>query len=675
MYSYACTERRPDGRFIVTDSYLREPTAFGDGTTPVRRDSPGSVTLSEEWAQRRNEAEKGRIGRSLMSVTAELVQDTFRVHEPCQVEIIVRSTRDLAPGDTVEFQFTHSWSLLTGPSFPRPFQSTDAAGGHYVNVSAPCEGARFDIAIHPRTLHFPEGMHRHGRHIIASLAGERVPAGTPVRLLYANTYAPYVAETDSVWLRVKGEAPERAPELTVTPGPAEALRVIAPSSVSPGIPFNVLIVSLDRFENASCTEFLDETLSLADGTVASSHLNFVGRLRVPATIAAEGVFRFRFRDVVSNAVRVTRDRRGPYWGDIHIHTKLSADAQGTAPYAYARDVSGLDFAGTADHCQSLGEEGYEQTLTWAREADAPGRFVTILADERNPRELTGHHNLYFRDEESFISHRHLPGGAKWRDMCSAGLDPARIMVVPHHTGITFGPLPKNGLGGAVDMDAWDDPTGLRPVMEVYSHHGQSEVYSPHHILAYEFNRTRNPERRGNTSVPGPHYAQDYWMKGLRLGAIGSSDEHSGQGGRRHGGIAGVWADKLTRGSIFDAMRARRCYATTGEHILLEFSVDGIEMGGCEKREQGRRLPIRCRVWGTDTLVRVEILRFRFGQDRAFEPILAEPPRPEGLDASYEIEDECAGPSVYYARVVQEPLSWPGMAWSSPVWIETPGTDE
>ena len=27
---------RPDGRFIVTDSYLKEPVAFGDGTTPIR---------------------------------------------------------------------------------------------------------------------------------------------------------------------------------------------------------------------------------------------------------------------------------------------------------------------------------------------------------------------------------------------------------------------------------------------------------------------------------------------------------------------------------------------------------------------------------------------------------------------------------------------------------------
>jgi len=25
--------------------------------------------------------------------------------------------------------------------------------------------------------------------------------------------------------------------------------------------------------------------------------------------------------------------------------------------------------------------------------------------------------------------------------------------------------------------------------------------------------------------------------------------------------------------------------------------------------------------------------------------------------------------MYYARVTQEPLDWPAMAWSSPIWID------
>jgi hypothetical protein len=75
------------------------------------------------------------------------------------------------------------------------------------------------------------------------------------------------------------------------------------------------------------------------------------------------------------------------------------------------------------------------------------------------------------------------------------------------------------------------------------------------------------------------------------------------------------------------------------------------------------------VWGTDVLLRVEVLRFRPGVDTAFKPIYSNAPRPESMDAAVEIEDRPDGPAAYYARVTQEPLAWPGMAWTSPVWID------
>jgi hypothetical protein len=75
------------------------------------------------------------------------------------------------------------------------------------------------------------------------------------------------------------------------------------------------------------------------------------------------------------------------------------------------------------------------------------------------------------------------------------------------------------------------------------------------------------------------------------------------------------------------------------------------------------------VWGTALLLRVELLRFRFGVDDRFWPVLARAPRPESMDAAYELEDTYTAPCMYYARVTQEPLEWPAMAWTSPVWID------
>ena len=122
-------------------------------------------------------------------------------------------------------------------------------------------------------------------------------------------------------------------------------------------------------------------------------------------------------------------------------------------------------------------------------------------------------------------------------------------------------------------------------------------------------------------------------------------------------------------NIFDALKNRRCYATTGDRILLEFSIDGLQMGECENKSKKDKLSIGLKVWGTDSLLRMEILRFRFNLNSAFIPILSDFPNSETTDASYDIEDEFIGRCMYYARIMQSPLSWPDMAWTSPIWIE------
>ncbi|MFH1024611.1 MAG: hypothetical protein V1809_14615, partial [Planctomycetota bacterium] len=77
---------------------------------------------------------------------------------------------------------------------------------------------------------------------------------------------------------------------------------------------------------------------------------------------------------------------------------------------------------------------------------------------------------------------------------------------------------------------------------------------------------------------------------------------------------------------------------------------------------------------TETLLRVDILRHRFGTDAGFRPVASVFPRPESPDAAVSFEDVVAGPCMYYARVTQQPLSWPGMAWTSPIWVDMRGAE-
>jgi hypothetical protein len=150
-----------------------------------------------------------------------------------------------------------------------------------------------------------------------------------------------------------------------------------------------------------------------------------------------------------------------------------------------------------------------------------------------------------------------------------------------------------------------------------------------------------------------------------MGLIASSDNHVGMPGRSYpgdrqihtpfaGGLCAIWAEELTRDSLFKSLRARRCYGTTGARIVLRFSIGGVPMGGFLRAAQPSRGVLE--IAGTEELTSVELLRdlsvfhaFSCSGDR--------------LRAEFDVP---AGPAVYYVRVRQEDGQ---RAWSSPIWIE------
>jgi hypothetical protein len=596
------------------------------------------------------------------------------VREKGNLEISLSTDKELFVGDKIEFQLPNSWSLESGPSFTRKFQIDNPTDNHFIEVLAKRMDNSFDISIKKRHLNNPEGLARHGRHVIAELTSDSIPANTKIIIKISNTYAPDVAEQESIWLKLKGEILS-PPELRVLPKKKVMTKVIVPSVARPGESIDILIVSLDEFNNISSSNFKNAVLLNENGEVFKADLNFTGSTRVQASFEEEGVYRFIFDGVLSNALKISKTARKVYWGDIHIHSKLSHDAEGSDPYGYARNASGLDFAALTDHWESLGENGYSILKEWTEKAHKDGKFVVLPADERNPPGLTGHHNVYFRDMDTFWKNRELARDYERLDtekqaMDLKKLDPAKVMLIPHHTGIGWGGnLRDASKRKGMVWDRWEESTLLRPLVEIYSHHGQSELYCPQHALAYETNRMRNPERRGNLSTHGPYYAQDFWKAGKKVGVICSSDVHSGQGGKAHGGIAAVSCGKLTRESVFDTLLNRQSYGSTGERILIELSIAGAQMGEVKSLTKGDIVPISLSVYASKTILRVEILRYRFGLDKDFKPFLSALPQPESMDAHYEIEDEFIGPCVYYARVTQEPINWLDMAWTSPVWLE------
>ncbi|HPN85278.1 MAG TPA: hypothetical protein PK821_08090, partial [Victivallales bacterium] len=169
-----------------------------------------------------------------MNFVAKCRQDSFAVGEPCGPEILITCGRDLKSEDLIQFQFPNSWLLISGPSHTRELQSKNPDAAHYVSISATnSPRVVFNIEIVKRHLNHPEGAVRHGRMVNAKIASGSIPDYTPILIKYQNTFAPYVAEAEELWININGKAPEKMPLLKTRSGSHKNFRVLAPSYVSP----------------------------------------------------------------------------------------------------------------------------------------------------------------------------------------------------------------------------------------------------------------------------------------------------------------------------------------------------------------------------------------------------------------------------------------------------------
>jgi len=117
------------------------------------------------------------------------------------------------------------------------------------------------------------------------------------------------------------------------------------------------------------------------------------------------------------------------------------------------------------------------------------------------------------------------------------------------------------------------------------------------------------------------------------------------------------APELTREAIFDALQARRCYATSGARILLWVTVNGAPMGSeIEQAEEQVTITVRCHAEAAIG----ELVVIKNGQ-------VLERSEPGTWDVRAELMDErvLPGANYYYVRVTQADGH---RAWSSPVWV-------
>lgn len=469
------------------------------------------------------------------------------------------------------------------------------------------------------------------------------------------------------------DAQPGSPQVRTIPGPPIGLEVTTPSIVTPGERVPILVKAVDALGNAVPSP-LDLELSLVTGEAKAETGKTEARTdgspaRLSLSIPSEGASRIRVRDrrqsieglspaVVAHPAPHTK----LFWGDIHGHSAASDGALSPEEYyRFARDVSGLDFCSLSDHddvghnsnvpdhSRFMTPDVWKELQGVTNTFNAPGKFATLVGYEYSQIELgiEGHRNVYYRADSGPLLHARDPKCNTPTKLfrCLEGIT---ALVIPHH--------PLHYMSGE------HDPRVQR-LVEVYSMWGTSEDASSDCAFT------------GKMVSPGSGLSwQAYLSRGYRLGVTAGGDNHDSRPGRRGAtdrwrkgrmaqrpGLLAVYALELTREHVFDALWARRCYATTGQRIFLDFRINGHWMGE-EVIVRSHEVPRHVSLWvlGESDLESVELLMNN-------EVVAAWTPSGNELRIEWEDATQLHESSFYYARVREKDG---GRAWSSPIWFDT-----
>ena len=465
------------------------------------------------------------------------------------------------------------------------------------------------------------------------------------------------------------------------PSRAVSLSVIIPSSIGEGESFPMIVRAEDNQGNlatgyqgrvsleSAAVSHLPETYTFQS---ADSGIHTFSNLQS----SGAGPFRVRVRDL--NAGFETHSNPGRVagtglssrvlWGDFHAHSVVSDGTDSVDQlYRYARDVAGLDFFAVSDHAYQMPGAAWERNEKITTQFHDPPRFSTFYGNEwSGMTDVGGDHNVIYSQPGLPIYRSNSYYEPKNPFLYSGSdLDAPHIIQLykrlerlAAERGVRALAFPS--IRGRRANPQWND-LRFSPILEVISEAGWFE-----------------------------ELALDFLRRGHRVGFVGSSDDPYGRPGYGIGDrpdvgyrdpgsvparlrnrmsypwgqavlgspLMAVMATGNDREAIFDAIFARRCYATTGARILLEFSADGHDMG---EEFVGTGAPL------FEVIVRGEQALRTVHLKKDGRTLHTWTPESDTLDTSLSYREEADARGHFYYVIVNQVDGH--RAISSPIWVD------
>ena len=415
-------------------------------------------------------------------------------------------------------------------------------------------------------------------------------------------------------------------------------------------------------------------------------------------------------------------------------------------------------------CEMAALERWQNVQTFANNADNPCDFSAFIGYEwsATPGSSHWHRNLIFKGRSvtnGLVDYVKYPQPERmWAELeaqCRPE-DGCEVLAIPHNTNLSEG-------GGFDVENAGMANRRLRAkyerLIEITQSKGTSECLNENWddydadcgFETYLLPQTRkalkeNPDSRKTFNRS---FARNILSRGLvsykdsggeinplQLGIIGSTDNHTASPGLVEeafwrgdawgggdsfrprwlsrldyspGGLVAVWAKENTRETIFDALKARHAYATSGTRISLRFAVQKDDREGlsCEQSiNTGVPMGSTIKKLSTDQpiftvqanqdiapLSRIQIVKGTLKSDKIHEKVFTVHENPAGFSQNCAIwldpEFDPEQPAYWYIRVEEVPTPrWSKLvcqdlgscakipdanrmikerAWSSPIW--------